>query len=225
MEIMIQRMAAKNKKSIFLLLLVPVLFGMIGWFVPAGNEPSAISAEAELSLGSYNNKDLNDPKQVLTLLTHRPFYAEHLEEAGEPAEILSNLIVTQVNERNINLTYTGTSAEKAVDTVNEIAGAFLALDKQKFAEKQSVIQTTIDSLEKEEVAPEAKVDHQRFLYELKTAQLDIKPAVLIKQAQEEETGVESQALSSRDRAVLGVLIGITLMFAWMVIPELVRKPS
>jgi teichuronic acid biosynthesis protein TuaF len=162
---------------------------------------------------------------VLTLLTHSPFHAEHLEEAGEPEEILSNLIVTQVNERNINLTYTGTSAEQAADTVNEIAGAFLALDQQKFAAKQSVIQTTIDSLEKEEVAPEAKVDHQRFLYELKTALLDIKPAVLIKQAEEEETGAERQDLSSRDRAVLGVLIGITLVFAWVVIPELVRKPS
>jgi teichuronic acid biosynthesis protein TuaF len=220
MGIMIQRMAAKSKKFIFLLLFVPVLFGLIGWFVPVGNEPSAFSAAAELSLGSYNNKDLNDPKQVLTLLTHSPFHAEHLEEAGEPEEILSNLIVTQVNERNINLTYTGTSAEQA-----EIAGAFLALDQQKFAAKQSVIQTTIDSLEKEEVAPEAKVDHQRFLYELKTALLDIKPAVLIKQAEEEETGAERQDLSSRDRAVLGVLIGITLVFAWVVIPELVRKPS
>jgi teichuronic acid biosynthesis protein TuaF len=223
MELMIQRMAAKSKKYIFILFLVPVLLGLIGWFLPVGNEPAAISAEAELSLGSYQNKDLNDPKLVVGLLTNIPFYAEHLQGAGEPEEILSKLNVTQVNERNINLVYTGTSAEDAVEMVNEIAAAFLALDQQKFAEKQSVIQATIDSLERQEVAPEAQVDQHRFLYELKTAQYDIKSASLIKQAQ--EANGEGQALSSRDRAVLGVLIGITLMFFWMVIPELARKPS
>ncbi|WP_053361355.1 hypothetical protein [Bacillus sp. FJAT-27251] len=223
MEFMIQRVAAKSKKYLLILLLVPVLLGLLGWFVPVGNEPEAISAEAELTLGSYQNKDLNDPKLVVGLLTTPPFYADHFQWAGEPEEILSKLIVTQVNERNINLVYTGTAAEDAVEMVNEISAAFLALDQQEFAEKQSVIQATIDSLENQEVAPEAQVDQHRFLYELKTAQLDNKPASWIKQAQ--EANVEGQALSSRDRAVLGVLIGITIMFFWMVIPELVRKPS
>jgi teichuronic acid biosynthesis protein TuaF len=223
MEVMVRRFAGRSRKYLWLLLAIPILLGGIGWVLPVGKEPSVIRAEATISLGNYQYEDFNHAEKVVTLLTYAPFYKENLAHLVGETGVPSQLTVSAVNEQMIKLVYSDSSADQAANVVNEIAQAFLALDQQKFAERKLIIEDSITAIEQEQVSEDAKVDQQRFLNELKTARFNLKPATLLKEAQPSELVVESQTLSSRDRAVLGVLIGVCIAFLTIVLPGLVRK--
>jgi teichuronic acid biosynthesis protein TuaF len=223
MEVMVRRIARRSRKYLWLLLVIPILLGGIGWVLPVGKEPSVVTAEATISLGNYQYEDFNQAKNVVTLLSHAPFYKENLAHLGGETGVPSQLTLSAVNEQMIKLAYSDSSAEQAANVVNEIAQAFLALDQQKFAERKLIIEDSITAIEQEQVGEDAKVDQQRFLTEQKTAQFNLKPATLLKEANPSDLVVESQNLSSRDRAVLGVIIGVCIAFLTIVLPELVRK--
>ena len=223
MEVMVRRIAGRSRKYLWLLLAIPILLGGIGWVLPVGKEPSVVKAEATISLGNYQYEDFNHAENVVTLLTHAPFYQENLAHLVGETGVPRQLTVTPVNEQMIKLVYSDSSADHAANVVNEIAQAFLVLDQQKFAERKLIIEDSITAIEQEQVSEDAMVDQQRFLNELKTAQFNLKPATLLKEANSSELVVDSQTLSSRDRAVLGVIIGVCIAFLTIVLPELVRK--
>lgn len=222
MTLMIQTLKDKSKKYFWILIAIPVLLGAIGWLLPVGNESSSYTAEATLTLGSYNNPDMNDPKRVIVMLTNAPFYKEHLASLWDQkqVELMTNLHVTAVSDNMIDLTYEG---ESAVEVLNEISNAFLAMDQEKLQQKQKIVQESIDALKNEKVGPDAMVDQQRFLFDLKTEQNDIKPAMVLKSPDNQALNSANQTFNSKERAVLGVLLGVTISFLWLVIPELVRE--
>ncbi|WP_121610970.1 hypothetical protein [Mesobacillus foraminis] len=225
MELMLQRVTSRSRKYLFILLALPVLFGLLGWFLPVGREPSSLTAEATISLGNYDNPEMNNPKNVMVLLSKPSFYEDNLEGLWKETEeqITENLSVVNVSDKVLQLTYTGTSGENAAEVVNAIADAFLKMDQQQYEEKKAFINGKIASLEGETVGEEAKIDQERFIFELESAELNMKAASYVKPAHAEEAEMSNKALSSRDRAVLGVLLGVTLAFSWMIVPELVRK--
>ncbi|WP_043932228.1 hypothetical protein [Bacillus sp. EB01] len=223
MELVAARLIERTKKYFILLIVFPVFLGALGWFLPVGSSESDIPAHAEISLGSYENPNLNKTKQVIVLLSNLPFYKENLPDIYEEykEDILNDLSVTPVSETNIRISFKNHSQEDSIQVVNKIAEAFLKLDQSHYEQKQDIMKKSIDQLRNETVGPDAKVDQQRFLYELQSAHLTMKPAVLLKAADQQEIG--ANAVSSKARAVLGVLIGLTLALLWIVIPELVRE--
>lgn len=227
MGLMIQSLKVRLNKYFLLLLAGTILLGVIGWFLPVGKEKSSYQAEAVITLGTYKNPDLNDPKRVVTLLTNAPFYEKHMGNLWQEKDedIRTNLFVTATTDNMIKLSYTDESKEISIQVLSEITGAFISMDQGRFQQKQGIIQESIEALNNEEVAPEEKVDQQRFLYELKTALYDIKPATLLKPADKNEIITENRAFNSTERAVLGVLLGLTLSFFWIVIPEFFRERS
>ncbi|WP_066254711.1 hypothetical protein [Neobacillus drentensis] len=222
---MIQSMKERINKYFLILLSITVMLGVIGWLLPVGKEKSNYSVEAALTLGSYNNPELNDPKRVINLLTTAPFYEDYLKELWEAKseEILTNLHVTVSPDNKVNLSYTDQSKESTVEVLNQITSAFMDLDKERFQQKQKIIQETFEVLKNEKVGPDAEVDQQRFLLELKTALYDIKEAKLLKSADINALNTENRAFNSKERAVLGILLGITLSFLWIVYPVLFRE--
>ncbi|MBT2736017.1 hypothetical protein [Bacillus sp. ISL-7] len=224
---MIQALKERMNKYFLILLATTILLGVIGWLLPVGHEKSNYTLEASLTLGNYNNPELNDPKRVISLLTNAPFYEKHLKSLWEEKseEIRTNLHVTIGLYNMINLSYSDESEESTAQVLNEITSAFLAIDQDMFQEKQKIIQESIDGITNEKVGPEAKVDQQRFLYELKTAQYDIKHAALLKPADINAINTENRAFNSKERAVLGILLGVTLSFLWIVFPVIFREQS
>jgi teichuronic acid biosynthesis protein TuaF len=219
---MIQALKERMNKYILILLSFTILLGVLGWLLPVGKEGSNYALEAALTLGNYKNPDLNDPKRVIDLLTHAPFYEEHLKDL-KFEEISTNLQVTAGPNNIINLSYLDHSEESTAKVLNEITSAFMAIDQEKFQEKQTIIQESLEAITNIQVGPEAKVDQQRFKYELETAQYDIKPATLLKPADINDINTENRAFSSTERAVLGILLGVTLSFFWLVFPVIFRE--
>ncbi|PLT31819.1 hypothetical protein [Peribacillus deserti] len=223
MELVVSRLTARTKKFFVLLVAFPLVLGALGWFLPVGASGSDAPAEAEISLGNYENPSLNDPKQVIVRLSNLPFYQENLPDVltEHRDDLMNDLSVTPVSETNIQISYKNHPQEESILMVNSIAEAFMKLDKRNFDQKQTIMNESIDQLKNETVGPDAKVDQQRFLYELQTEALTMKPAVLLKAPEEEAMG--KNAVSSESRAVLGVLMGFTLALLWIVVPEFVRE--
>ncbi|MTT31857.1 hypothetical protein GMB86_07515 [Terrilactibacillus sp. BCM23-1] len=222
-----QRIITRSKKYMVLIIVIPILLGLIGYFYPNGKSSSSYTAEASISLGNYHDPDLNNTRNVESLLTNEPFYKENLPylKSEEQDRIINQLKVTIINDKTIQLSYTDTPKSLAIETVNRIMKAFLALDTQKYKQKEKVIQNTIHSLKKNKVGPDALVDKERFLYKLESTQLTMSSAAILKSVDHDQR-VTSVGLNSKSRATLGVLIGITIVFVWVTYPEIFRtKPK
>jgi teichuronic acid biosynthesis protein TuaF len=217
----------RMNKYFLILLSITILLGVIGWLLPVGHDKSTYRLEASLTLGNYNNPELNNPKHVIILLSNAPFYQQHLKDLWEEKfeEIGTNLQVSAGPDNIINLSYSDDSEESTAQVLNEITSAFMAIDQDRFQEKQKIIQESIDAISNEKVGPEAKVDQQRFLYELKTAKDDIRHAEILKPADYNALDTENRAFNSKERAVLGILLGVTLSFLWIVFPLIFREQS
>ncbi|MGG1397901.1 hypothetical protein ABE288_08745 [Bacillus salipaludis] len=224
MELIVNRLAQRSKKYLLILIAIPIVLGLVGWLLPVGKEATTYTAEATLSLGSYDNDDLNNSKNVMNLLTNAFFYQKNLSDLSDEkrAEILSKLQVTAVSDKMIKLSYTDSPKENAIEIINEISKAFLKMDELSFQEKKKFIQDYINTLSREKVSDDTKVDQQRFIYELKTTLFKIKQAT---STDPSEVMTDNKALNSKERAVAGILIGIALACAWVLIPELVRGQS
>ncbi|MBV7506562.1 hypothetical protein KW850_14955 [Bacillus sp. sid0103] len=223
----IQILKERLNKYFLLLLATTILLGVIGWVLPVGKAKSNYTLDAVLTLGNYDYPELNDPKRVINMLTNPNtlIYQEHLKDLWEERfeEIYTNLHVTAGPDNLITLSYSDHSEESTAKVLNEITTAFLDIDKKKFQEKQKFIQKSIEATKGEKVASEAKVEQLRFLFELNTALNDIKPATLLKPADINTFDTENRAFNSKERAVLGILLGVTLSFLWIVFPVIIRE--
>lgn len=222
-----QRIKERSKKYSLLLIVFTVVLGACGWLLPVGKESSSYTAEAVITLGNYGLPDLNNPKYVTVLLTNAPFYESHLASLWEEKqeEITTKLQVRAVTDNMMKLTYTDHTEESAVNVLNEITNAFIALDLDRYQQKKKIIQESITDLNDKEAAPEVRVEQQRFLYELRTALFDLKSAAIVKPADKETASTENRAFGSKERAVLGILLGVTMSFIWIFIPLVFKEQS
>lgn len=220
----IRNIAVRLKKYLWLALIIPILCGLIGWFVPAGKAPSNYTATVTFALGNYDNKDLNEPDPVTVLLLNAPFYQEQLPDLWEKDQqnLLSQLDVTTLSGNRLQLTYKGTSREETTDTANQIAEAFVAYDRAQYQKKIDIIDQSIQTLDHTESDKATVVDRERFLYKLKTEKLNMRPAQLLEPA-EAGTSVGNAAFSPKKRAVLGVMLGVTIVFFAAAFPEFVGR--
>ncbi|MED4206685.1 hypothetical protein [Neobacillus mesonae] len=222
-----QRIKERSKKYSLLLIVFTVVLGACGWLLPVGKESSSYTAEAVITLGNYGLPELNNPKYVTVLLTNAPFYESHLASLWEEKqeEITTKLQVRAATDNMMKLTYTDHTEESAVNVLNDITNAFIALDQDRYQQKKKIIQESITDLNDKEVVPEVRVEQQRFLYELRTALIDLKSAAIVKPADKETVATENRSFSSKERAVLGILLGVTMSFIWIFIPLVFKEQS
>lgn len=140
---MIQRLKERMNKYFLILLATTILLGVIGWLLPVGQEKSSYTLETTLTLGNYDNPDLNDPRSVIILLTETPFVEEHLNDLWEEKfeQIGTNLQVTAGPGKIINLSYTDHSEESTAKVLNKITRAFMKLDKEQFDKNRNSFKT------------------------------------------------------------------------------------
>lgn len=76
----------------------------------------------------------------------------------------------------LSLSYADQDQERTESVLNAVSSTFLKNDQKLFEEREAVIRRSIDALEGETVSEDSKVDKERFLYELKNIQLNLKAA-------------------------------------------------
>lgn len=220
----VHRLAEKIKKFIWIIVAIPLIFGVAGWFIPIGKTAVPYTATATMSLGSYSDPDFNDPNRVMIMLGNAPFFQKQLPALwkNRQNELLGQLKVSMVKNQLIQLSFIGKSKDEAISTVNQIASAFLSADREQYQKRETLINQSISALLNGKINESTAVDRQRLLYNLQTAKLDLKPAQLLEPAGA-APGPGGKVFSSKQRAVLGVMLGVTIVFLWLAFPEFVRE--
>ncbi|MFN2744465.1 MULTISPECIES: teichuronic acid biosynthesis protein TuaF [Bacillus] len=224
MNDLIKRIAGRIKKFFVLIIALPLVLGLFGYFMPKGEAaPSDYTATVTISTGNYGEAKYNNAKDVPLLLKNEPFLKEIFPEMEEEdlAELKDELAIEIRTDSLFNLSYTGPDKEETLSILEKIKNAYMEADKALFSKREEVIEKNIKALEGETVSADSKVDKQRFLYELETSKLDLKHAEEIEPLTVLDN--ESAGLSPKKRAVLGVLIGLALSFLIIVVPEVFRE--
>lgn len=221
----VRRIGHRLKKYLWIVLAVPILLGVLGAFLPVGKEMSRFQASATILLGSYGDPQFNDTENVQTLLTNLPFYQENFPQWAEnQANALpADLNVTALKKNLILIAYTSSSREKAARRANRIASQFIQEDHQAFAQKKQILADTVQRLKKSKDSAAAG-DTARMLFRLQSEQLRDTPAQILQQAAP-GSARGSAVFSSKKRAVLGIVFGLTLIFFAAAWPEFVRETT
>ncbi|MCY8106019.1 Wzz/FepE/Etk N-terminal domain-containing protein [Bacillus mojavensis] len=224
MKDIVIRLARRIKKNIIWIILVPLILGVAGYILPSQiADKKSYTAEVTLAVGSYDHPIYNSTEEIPLLLRSDAFLKEALpdEKDEDLAEIKEKLTVKSESKSLLSLSYADQDQERTESVLNAISSTFLKNDQKLFEEREAVIRRSIDALEGETVSEDSKVDKERFLYELKNTQLNLKAASAV----DSETVSEASGggMSPKKKAVLGVLIGITIAFMFVVIPEFFRE--
>ncbi len=219
------RIARRIKKNIIWIIAVPLILGAVGYFLPSQiADPKSYTAEDTLALGSYDHPVYNSTEEIPLLLKSDSFLKEAFPDEKDEglAEIKEKLTIKTESKSLLTLSYSDKGKERTEFVLNSISSAFLKNDQKLYVERESVIRRSIDALEGATVSEDSKVDKERFLYELKNTQLNLKAASIT----DSETASEASAgggMSPKKKAVLGVMIGLTIAFMFVVIPEFFRE--
>lgn len=224
MKHLMKRIAGRIKKYFVLIIALPLVLGLFGYFMPKGKAaPSDYTASVTISTGNYGESKYNNAKDVPLLLKNEPFLKEAFPEMPEEdlATLKDELAIEIRSDSLFNLSYTGSDKEETLNVLEKIKNAYMTADKTLFSKREEMIEKNIKALEGETVSADSKVDKQRFLYELQTNKLDLKAAEEI----EPLNVMDNQAggMSPKKRAVLGVLIGLALSFFIIVVPEVFKE--
>ncbi|WP_226682039.1 GumC domain-containing protein [Sutcliffiella horikoshii] len=226
MENLIHAIVKRVKRSLPFIIIIPLLLAGLGYFFET-NSKSVITyrGEAVVSLGYYDDMNLNESETAKPILLNYSFLNDLFKSytREEIEEIKSTVKVDTPSSSRMSISYEGESEEKVREVLTTLVEGFLAYDSENFEEKQSVLETNFRELEKETVSQAAKVEKQRFIYELQTDLLAIYPAELAEPIKVNEFKMED--FSAKKRAVLGGLIGVSIAFAYVAIPILFREET
>ncbi|MFT8318511.1 MAG: hypothetical protein ABF651_09645 [Sporolactobacillus sp.] len=221
----IRRIGNRLKKYLGWVIAVPVLLGALGGFLPVGGDLSRFQASATILLGSYGDPQFNEPENVQILLTNQPFYQKNFPHwtADQINALPASLNVTVLKKKMIQIAYTSSSRDEAAEHTNRIASRFIREDHRAFNQKKQILTASIDRLEKVRDSSAAG-DTARMLYRLQSEQLREMPAQILQRAVP-GSAHGSAAFSSKKRAILGIVLGLTLIFFAAAWPEFVSESA
>lgn len=224
MEQLIHDVIKRVKKNLPIIIIIPLLLAGLGYFFES-NSKSVVTyrGDADVSLGYYDDMNLNASETAKPILLNYAFLNELFEGYTiEEIEKLQNTVrVDILSGSRLSISYEGDSEEEVREILTTLVQGFLAYDADKFAQKQTVLEENFKELKEETVSQASKVEKQRFIYELQTGLLEIYPAELANPIKVNEYKMED--FSAKKRSVLGGLIGITIVFAYIAVPILFRE--
>ncbi|MDM5299617.1 hypothetical protein QUF51_15825 [Bacillus pumilus] len=220
----ISRIGKRMKKYIVWLVLLPVLLAAFGFFFAKGTvEQSSYTASVTLTLGKYDDGVYNNIAEVTSLLKSDAFLKVALGDVKEEErqDLKNRLMLTNQSDTQLQLSLTDAKSDRALTVVKQVSDTFLQQDNALFTKRQQVIDRRISALEDESVSNDSKVDKERFLYELESTKLGMKPAKIVDPAQVLDEG--KKGMSAKKRTLLGLVIGLSISFLFVVLPEVFKE--
>lgn len=217
------RIAVRVKKYFLFIVAVPLILGLLGWFVPAGKAPSSYKATTTIALGNYDDPDYNYRSRVSVYLMSPKFYQVHMPDVWKAygSDLIPRLTVIQGKSPLIQVTFTGPSKKEAALGANRIASGFLAIDKAQYQKHVAVVNESMARAQTIQSNSAARSKSDALIYTLKMKKLSLKPAQLMEAADPSQSS-GTTVFTSKKRALLGIMLGVTLVLAWLALPELIR---
>ncbi|TYS59958.1 hypothetical protein FZC74_07330 [Sutcliffiella horikoshii] len=223
MENILNLLINRIKKSIPLLIIIPLLLAGLGYFFEMKTEPVvSYAAKAKIELGYYEDR-MNNAETVKRHITGNTFLKSTFPEY-EPEELealRSGIVINTLSDTTIELIYRSDNEEEVEEGLERLVDAFLAEDNELYEARSSINKNGIKDYTEEEVSNETKVEKLSETIILQKELLTLYPAELTEPVMVSES--RSEDFSNKKRAVLGGLIGVTIVFGYIVVPLLFRE--
>ncbi|MBH0161712.1 hypothetical protein [Fictibacillus sp. 26RED30] len=221
----IKRIVTRFKKLFLILLLLPIIFGGLGYFIGMNQETSS-TAKAEIKLGDFKNTEFNDVGTVQENLKSEKFLEKLKREydlSYDSLELSGKTNPTVKPGKIIELSYTTESNKESEKILQELVDAFLNESNNEtnnennisFKEKKDSIEARI---EKVKLFSGNEVVKEDLLYNLESDLEELKPAKLHKDVSVDETNNNPLR-----KAILGFLVGLMFSISLLLFPEVIRK--
>lgn len=243
MENILNLLIKRIKKSIPLLIIIPLLLAGLGYFFEIKSEPVvSYAASAKIELGFYENEKMNNAERAKRDITGNTFLESTFPnyEPEELEALRSRIVINTLSGTTIELIYRSDNPEEVEEGLERLVDAFLAEDKEELEENSLIYKDIIEGkslgeiynnfigvesleeLEDTQVNIELSlVEQQKLIIESKEILSSYYPAELTEPVIVSES--RSEDFSSKKRAVLGGLIGVTIVFGYIVVPLLFRE--
>jgi teichuronic acid biosynthesis protein TuaF len=230
MENILNLLLNRIKKSIPLLIIIPLLLAGLGYFFEMKSEPVvSYAARAKIELGFYNYNEkiiekMNNAEGAKGIITSNSFLESTFPDY-EPEELealRSGIVINTLSSTSLELIYRSDNEEEVEEGLERLVDAFLVRDNEELETKLSNAKDRLKTLNSEPLAVEETiVDRENAIYEFEDIISSYYPAEVTEPVVVGES--RSEDLSSKKRAVLGGLIGVTIVFGYIVVPLLFRE--
>lgn len=229
----LSRIISRFKKFAIFLLLIPVFTGVLSFVLAEKSDNSNMNkgvhfADATISLGQFNDPQLNHPNSVKNLVSSSAFLNEVIDENNlnvEAEELQQNMTLENVYDELIIISLTGNDKETVEKSLQGIVDKFLDLSNDRYAEWSKIVNETVQDLQGTNVSKEEEVEQKEFLYELRQDLYNAREAKVVEPVSlMDEKGLSSgnQAQDPFKQTVFGVIIGLMLSAFLLLIPEVFR---
>jgi teichuronic acid biosynthesis protein TuaF len=205
----LKRIISRFKKLFILLLLIPVVLGVLGYFLGMNQETSS-KATAAIMLGEFESFEYTDTGAVQEFFKN-PKDLKYLKDqynlSYNPDELAGKTNPVIKPGKVIELEYSADSKEKAEKVLKELVDSFLD-------ESEKIYSVEKDGWEKEY----KKTTDQNALFSIKD-----KLNKLTKSEIHKEVSVEEKSKNPMRQAILGFLIGLMFSITILLAPEVFRK--
>ncbi len=225
MENILNLLIKRIKKSIPLLIIIPLLLAGLGYFFEIKSEPVvSYAASAKIELGFYDFEKWNNAERVKSNITNYSFLESAFPDY-DPEEleaIRSGIVINTLSGTSLEIIYRSNNEEKVEEGLERLVDAFLVKDNEELEKESSNAKDRLKTLKSEPLGVEETiVDRENSIYEYEDIISSYYPAELTEPVIVSES--RSEDFSSKKRAVLGGLIGVTIVFGYIVVPLLFRE--
>ncbi len=171
---LIKRIAGRVKKFIVAIIALPLILGLVGYFMPKGSvAPSNYTATVTISTGNYGEAKYNNAKQVPLLLKNEAFLKDIFPDMPEEdlAQLKDDLAIEIRTDSLFNLSYTGPDKQETLDTLGKIKDAYMKGDKALFSKEKKSLKRILRRLKTKQSALIPKLTNSGFCMSLKQASL------------------------------------------------------
>jgi teichuronic acid biosynthesis protein TuaF len=204
------------KRLFFIIILLPLLTGVAAYFIEI-NSPTTIQAKTEVSIGLFEDSQLNDLEAVKNYLKSTKF-EETIQDSKFNKDSLEKLQLTTKPGRILEIKLSGSNESEVLKDLNLIVTHFIDVSNQKYNAYSQPLEEKISELEKKSPSSNEVFDKERLIFEIESELKKLKKTTLNEDI--ETTVSQKHPLRS---ATLGFIIGIVISISILLIPEIFRE--
>lgn len=216
MKKLFESILIRTKKLLVLILLIPVVVGAVS-FILELRTPTIYTSSIAFEVGNFENEYLTNPELMGERFKTDEFLEDIINDQKKIKEIKENLSANVTKNKLLTISLKGENKDDVEENLSLVANKYLELSKDLFGEKIKDLELSIERLNR--IEPEEDV----VLYSELLQELNVTHANMRETKQVEELSTTSTHPNPAKKAVFGVIIGLMVSIAIVILPEVVKN--
>ncbi|MDF2946813.1 MAG: hypothetical protein K0S51_1492 [Bacillales bacterium] len=218
---LIQSIYKRFRKLFIVLLILPILGAVIGYFTSKSIKP-IYTAKTTVITGNFDREKLSSLGYLKGSVSSGNFLNEAMRknDINESGDVLKNQItILDISPISAQITYSTTNRDYQ-KIMNAIIDQYLEKSNEGYNLRKELLSQQIKKIENSDYHPDQEADMQRLTYDLKDR------IISLSGNETTEISFGQIEISEKKRTILGFLIGTMVSLLILVIPEFfVIKPE